>query len=93
MNKKEYRKHCEEQIERCIKLHDNKHLKEYELSLALLNECERRKQREENLIKYLEDKINEPIIGGCDYLTGKMFGREKRLYLGILERLKSGKYE
>lgn len=37
MNKAEYRKHCEEQIEKCIKLHDNKHLKEHELSLALLN--------------------------------------------------------
>ena len=93
MNKKEYRKHCEEQIERCIKLHDSKHLREYKLSLALLNECERRKQREENLIKYLEDKMNEIRIGGCDCLTTKMFETEKRVYREVLEKVKSGKYE
>lgn len=28
MTKEEYRKHCEEQIEKCIRLHDIKHLRE-----------------------------------------------------------------
>ena len=50
MNKKEFREHCEKQIERCIKFNDEKHLKEHELSLALLNECEFRKKEKENLI-------------------------------------------
>lgn len=39
MNKQELRKHCEKQIELCIKLH-NSNLKEYELILGLLNENE-----------------------------------------------------
>ena len=50
-------------------------------------------QKKEALIKYLEDKINEPRIGGCDCLTDKMFETEKRVYQDILERVKSGKYE
>ncbi|MCI9434065.1 MAG: hypothetical protein HFI86_02150 [Bacilli bacterium] len=58
MNKTEYRKHCEEQIEKCIKLNDAKHLKEHELSLALLNENESLINNKNNLIKYLENKIN-----------------------------------
>ncbi len=45
------------------------------------------------LIKYLEDKINEPRIGDCDCLTDKMFETEKRVYQDILEKVKSGKYE
>lgn len=40
MIKEDFRKHCEEQIERCIKLNDSKHLKEHELALGLLNENE-----------------------------------------------------
>jgi hypothetical protein len=107
MNKEEYRKHCEEQIERCIRLHDSKRLKEHELSLALLNECEERKQREDNLIKHLEEKIKQ-----CDENieeTKKWLDVEevhqstkndlhvakvvKKNYQEILERLKSGKYE
>lgn len=59
MNKEEYRKHCEEQIERCIILNDKKHLREHELSLALLNEneslIEQRVQLQEKTRKY--DKL------------------------------------
>lgn len=107
MNKEEYRKYCEEQIERCIKLKDAKHLKEHELSLALLNECEDRKQKEDNLIKYLEDKIalyNNDIEQMKQWLDIEEMHQsvkadihkskciKKELEI-ILERLKSGKYE
>lgn len=85
MNKEELRKHCEGQIEKCIKLHDSKHLKEHELSLALLNECEQRKQNQENLIKYLENKIEERGFANDVY--------RYTAYKDILERIKSGKYE
>ncbi len=45
------------------------------------------------LIKYLEDKIKETKIGGCDCLTDKMFETEKRVCKDILKKVKSGKYE
>lgn len=93
MNKEEFKKHCEDQIERCIALNDYRHLKEHEISLALLNECEQRKQNQENLIKYIEDKIEEPRIGGCDCLTDKMFETEKKIYTDLLERIKNNNYE
>lgn len=47
----------------------------------------------QKLIKYLEDKIKETRIGGCDCLTDKMVETEKRVYKDILEKLRSGKYE
>lgn len=93
MNKEEFRKRCEDQIERYIALNDYRHLKEHEISLALLNECEARKQNQENLIKYIEDKIKEPRIGGCDCLTDKMFETEVRIYTDLLERIKNNNYE
>ncbi len=102
MNKEEYRKHCEEQIERCIKLHDSKHLKEHELSLALLNECEDRKRREEDLVKYLENKIKyfQDKIDRLDikniyahFDIAEMYRNKMKIYQDILERVKSGKYE
>ena len=58
MNKKEFREHCKRQIEHCIKFHDEKHLKEHELSLALLNECEVRKEEKEQLKEQNEQKDN-----------------------------------
>ena len=71
--------------------------KEYSSKLKeeidLYNEVVRLQSNEENLIKYLEDKMNEIRIGGCDCLTTKMFETEKRVYREVLERLKSGKYE
>lgn len=92
MTKEELKKHCEEQIERCIKLHDSKHLKEHELSLALLNECEGRKQEKEKLIKYLEDFIDKTdyevnIKGNYLYIAWS------NAYRDLLEKVKSGKYE
>jgi hypothetical protein len=61
MNKQDFRKHCEEQIERCIKLNDAKHLQEHELALGLLNENERLIQQKneykeviDKAIKYIE---------------------------------------
>ncbi len=45
------------------------------------------KQKEENFIKYLEDKIKEPVSYNLLY-DGK-----QQAYKDILERLKSGKYE
>lgn len=87
MNKTEYREHCKKQIERCIKLNDAKHLREHELSLSLLNECEERKQEKDSLIKYLEDKIKEPVSYNLLY-DGK-----QQAYKDILERIKSGKYD
>ena len=96
MNKQEYRKHCEEQIERCIKLNDSKHLKEHELSLSLLNENEHLIESKNNLINYLEDKlmiinkmlVQEQNINKREWLLAKKFS-----YQDILERLDSGKYE
>jgi len=93
MTKEEFRKHCEDQIERCIALNDYRHLKEHEISLALLNECKQRKQNQENLIKYIEDKIKKPRIGGCDCLTDKMFETEEKIYTDLLERIKNNNYE
>lgn len=72
MTKEEFRKHCEKQIEKCIKLHDGKHLKEYELALALLNENEQLRQKNQELKnqidsyrnrykKRLEEKLSEDI--------------------------------
>ena len=92
MNKEEYRKHCEKQIDRCIKLNDSKHLKEHELALTLLNECEERKQDKDNLIKYLEDKINmndiylkeETDESAQEYLLIK-----RDILKDVLERVKS----
>lgn len=100
MNKEEFRKHCEEQIERCIKLRDSKHLKEHELSLALLNECEQRKQNQENLIKYIEDKIKKIRESTCDskdlddiklfnYMSELMLS----IYTDLLERIKNNNYD
>lgn len=97
MTKEEYRKHCEEQIKRCIKLRDIKYLKEHELSLALLNECEDRKQRKDNLIKYLEDSIKElkeaqRILyeNACTKLVEKATVNSTiRTYQDVLERLKN----
>lgn len=66
-------------------LEDNKQL--LELAIRQLQ------QERKDLIKYLEDKIKEPRIGGCDCLTDTMFETEKRVYQDILERVKSGKYE
>lgn len=87
MNKEEFRRHCEQQIDRCIMLHDSKHLKEHELSLALLNECKTKKKEKENLIKYLEDKIED-----CDYQIDIIGDYQKiceeRAYRDILERVK-----
>ena len=60
MNKKEFRKHCEKQIEMCIKLHDEKHLREHELALGLLNENERLIQQK-NKYKEVIDKAIEYI--------------------------------
>lgn len=94
MNKEEYKKHCEEQIERCIKLRDSKHLREHELSLALLKECEDRRKREENLIKYLENKINDykiqfsQINGDYGLLNPRI-----ETYEDILERIKNNNYD
>ena len=51
------------------------------------------KKKTKNLIKYLEDKIKEPQIGGCDMSTTNRFETERKVYQDILERLKSGKYE
>ncbi len=93
MNKEEYRNHCEKQIEMCIRFHDSKHLKEHELSLALLNENEMLIKNKNNLIKYLENKINEVKIGGCDCQTTNMFEIEEKVYQDILERVKNNNYE
>lgn len=92
MTKEKFRKHCEEQIERCIKLRDSKHLKEHELSLALLNECEQRKQNQENLIKYIENFISKTdyevnIKGNYLYLAWS------NAYKDLLERIKNNNYE
>lgn len=92
MTKEEFRKHCERQIERCIKFQDSKHLKEHELSLALLNENEEIKKDKENLIKYLEDFISKTdyevnIKGNYLYLAWA------NAYKNLLEKVKSGKYE
>ena len=76
MTKEEYRKHCEYQIERCIKLQDSKHLKEHELSLGLLNENECLINNKNNLIKYLEDKIKE-----LDIRLKEIDDEELRLYI------------
>ncbi len=99
MNKTEYREHCKKQIERCIKLNDTKHLREHELSLSLLNECEERKQEKDSLIKHLEDKINTLQIQYHESAE-TVSVLDKGMVLGciggyqdILERLKSGKYE
>ena len=104
MNKVEFRKHCEDQIEKCIKLHDSKHLKEHELSLALLNECEQRKKNQENLIKYIEDKIeeikeHEDFI--IKYLSNHPLAKKsidediilEKSYKDLLERIKNNNYE
>lgn len=102
MNKEEFRKHCEEQIEMCIKLHDSKHLKEHELSLALLNECEQKKQNQENLIKYIEEKIKsaQKYIQSQSYKPQGDLSvyyyyaeRDKKTYKDLLERIKSNNYE
>ncbi len=98
MNKKEFREHCEKQIERCIKFNDEKHLKEHELSLALLNECEFRKKEKENLINCLENEIKkielyleqEKDDGNIYNLIIKI---RKEDYKDLLEKIKSGKYE
>lgn len=58
MTKKEFRDHCEKQIERCIKLNDSRHLKEHELTLCLLNENERLIQENKELKKQLEEINN-----------------------------------
>lgn len=87
MNKNEYREHCKKQIERCIKLNDTKHLREHELSLSLLNECEERKQEKDSLIKYLEDKIKEFVSYNL------LYDSKQQAYKDILERIKNNKYE
>lgn len=94
MNKEEFRKHCEQQIERCIKLNDHKHLREHELALSLLNECDKRKEEKQSLVKYLENEINfhKDKIKKQPYLKG-MAILPLGLYQGILEKVKSGKYE
>lgn len=99
MTKEKFTKHCEEQIERCIKLRDSKHLKEHELSLTLLNECEQRKQNQENLIKYIEEKIKK-LKDECasfghliDKDTIHKYDLQIKLYEDLLERIKSDKYE
>lgn len=51
------------------------------------NEIEALKKEKENLIKYLEDKIKEPVSYNLLY-DGK-----QQAYQDILERVKSGKYE
>lgn len=96
MTKEEFRKHCEDQIARCIKLKDYKHLKEHELSLALLNECEQRKQNQENLIKYIEDKIIKVRESTCDSkdlddikLFNYMSDLILSIYTDLLERIKN----
>lgn len=60
MNKLDFRKHCEKQIELCIKLNDAKHLQEHELALGLLNENERLIQQN-NEYKEEIDKISKII--------------------------------
>jgi hypothetical protein len=60
MTKEEFRKHCEKQIEMCIKLHDAKHLREHELALGLLNENERLIQQK-NEYKEVINKLRELI--------------------------------
>ena len=95
MNKEEFKKHCEDQIERCIALNDYRHLKEHEISLALLNECEQRKQNQENLIKYIEDEIKEY----SKFDTKKTMKQieintsVRLVYQDLLERIKSNNYE
>lgn len=72
MNKKEFREHCEKQIERCIKLNDSKHLKEHELALGLLNENERliqQKNKYKEVIEKLKDAIEE-----CWYMDSENIG-------------------
>lgn len=80
MNKQDFRKHCEEQIERCIKLNDAKHLQEHELALGLLNENERLIQQK-NEYKEVIDKaieyINENSWYYNDEDSGAMFCLEE----------------
>lgn len=74
MNKKEFREHCEKQIERCIKLNDSKHLKEHELALGLLNENERliqQKNKYKEVIEKLKDAIEE-----CWYMDSENIGEQ-----------------
>lgn len=61
MIKEDFRKHCEEQIERCIKLNDSKHLKEHELALGLLNENEsliKKNKKYKEVIEKAREKVN-----------------------------------
>lgn len=95
MTEEEFRKHCERQIERSIKFQDSKHLKEHQLSLALLNENEERKKDKENLIKYLEDMISirESYLGTDNANFDTALEDEIDIIKDILEKVKSGKYE
>lgn len=92
MTKEEFRKHCEDQIERCIALNDYRHLKEHEISLALLNECEQRKQEKENLIKYLEDFISKTDYE-VDTKGNYLYIAWANAYKDLVERIRSGEYE
>lgn len=86
MNKLDFRKHCEKQIERCIKLNDAKHLQEHELALAMLNENERLIQENK---KYKEaiDKISR-IIYEIDELINTTGGYPSNCIDDLLAVLK-----
>lgn len=93
MNKEEFRKHCEQQIERCIKLNDYKHLKEHELALSLLNECDRKKEENKRLDNQLKQK--DKAIDECIELIAKYIQNctyeEVPKYKELLEKLQQTK--
>lgn len=73
MTKEGFRKHCELQIEKCIKLHDSKHLKEHELALGLLNENKRLIDENQELKKQIDNyrnryknRLNEKLAEGIE---------------------------
>lgn len=71
-------------------LSDEKKKQEF---IKLLDKNTELQQREEKLIKYLEDNIKEEYIGGADICSPCRFEKRKQTYQEILERIKSGKYE
>lgn len=73
MNKENFRKHCEEQIERCIKLNDSKHLKEHELALGLLNENESLIKKNKKYKEAIE-KVRKEIENSSLEVNTKEYG-------------------
>lgn len=61
--------------------------------IKLRNERNQLKQEKDNLIRYLEDKINEVKIGGCSCETTNNFEIARKAYQDILERVRNNNYE